>query len=117
VKTRCLIIDDNESFLDSAQRLLQAEGLEIVGTASTGADGLRLATEKEHDVVLVDVELGDENGFDLTRRLTSVPHPVPVILISTYPEEDLADLLASSPAVGFLAKSRLSAEAVRSLLG
>jgi DNA-binding NarL/FixJ family response regulator len=117
VKTRCLIVDDNEAFLASAERLLQAEGLEIVGTASTIAEGLRLAAETEHDVVLVDVELGEENGLDLARQLMSVSHPVPVILISSYPEEDLAELLASSPAAGFLEKSTLSADAVESLLG
>jgi DNA-binding NarL/FixJ family response regulator len=117
VKTRCLIVDDNEAFLASAQRLLQAEGLEIVGTASTIAEALRLAAATEHDLVLVDVELGEENGFDLARQLTSVSHPVPVILISTYPEEDLAEFVASSPAAGFLGKSKLSAEAIQSLLG
>jgi DNA-binding NarL/FixJ family response regulator len=117
VPLRCLIVDDNEAFLASATRLLESEGLEIVGAASNGEAGLRLAAEARPDVALVDVELGEEDGFDLSRRLTSGRQPVPVILISTYPEEDLAELIASSPAAGFIAKSKLSAEAVRALLG
>ena len=113
---RCLIVDDNPAFLDSARRLLAAEGVEIVGTASTSAEALALAVETKPDVVLVDVELGDEDGFELTRCLAASPSAMPVILISTYPEEDVVDLVASSPAAGFIAKSSLSAGAVTAML-
>jgi DNA-binding NarL/FixJ family response regulator len=116
VPIRCLIVDDNAAFLDSARRLLVSDGVEIVGTASTGAEAIALAAETEPDVVLVDVELGDESGFDLARRLARSQEATPVILISTYPEEDVADLLASSSAAGFIAKSSLSAEAVKAVL-
>jgi DNA-binding NarL/FixJ family response regulator len=116
VPIRCLIVDDNATFLDSAHRLLASEGVEIVGTASTSAEAIALATEAEPDVVLVDVELGDEDGFELARRLAASPAAMPVILISTYPEEDVADLVASSPAAGFIAKSGLSVEAVKAML-
>jgi DNA-binding NarL/FixJ family response regulator len=112
---RCLIVDDNEVFLDSARRLLTSEGVEIVGTASTSSEAISLATEAEPDVVLVDVELGDEDGFELARRLAASP-AMQVILISTYPEEDVADLVALGPAIGFIGKSNLSAEAVRAML-
>jgi two-component system, NarL family, nitrate/nitrite response regulator NarL len=113
---RCLIVDDNEVFLDSARRLLASEGVEIVGTASTSAQALCLVSEAEPDVVLVDVELGDEDGFELARRLAALPPAMQVILISTYPEDDVAELVASSPAAGFIGKSSLSAEAVKALL-
>ncbi len=106
-----LIVDDNESFLQVARGLLEQEGLVVVGVASTSADAVRLVESHDPDVVLVDVFLGDESGLELARRLADGGETV--ILISTHPEDDLAGLLAESPAVGYLQKSDLSAEAIR----
>jgi two-component system nitrate/nitrite response regulator NarL len=117
VPLRCLIVDDSEDFLLSASRLLSSQGLEIVGTASSGAEALRLATRREPDVALVDVQLGDEDGLEVTRRLTANAGPTRVILISTHSSEDLAELIAESPAVGFLPKTTLDATAIAELLG
>ena len=71
------------------------------------------------DVMLVDIDLGRESGFDIGRRLTREAElsPSPVILISTHAEEDYADLITACPAAGFLPKTRLSASAIRDLLG
>ncbi len=114
---RCLIVDDNRGFLEAARTLLVREGLTIAGVASTSADALRQAETLRPDVVLVDVSLGDESGFELARRLVA-DHPggASVILISTRSEDELADAIAQSPAAGFLAKAELSAEAIRGLL-
>ena len=68
---RCLIVDDNEPFLDAARTLLEREGLTIAGVASTSADALREAGSLQPDVVLVDVSLGEESGFELARRLVA----------------------------------------------
>ena len=73
---RCLIVDDNASFLDAATNLLEREGLDVVGVASTSDEALRQAEELRPDVVLVDIMLGTESGFDLARRLAdAVPGP------------------------------------------
>jgi DNA-binding NarL/FixJ family response regulator len=69
VALRCLIVDDNRGFLDSARALLERQGLAIVGVASTSADALREAETLRPDLVLVDVSLGEEDGFELARRL------------------------------------------------
>ena len=114
---RCLIVDDSEDFLASASSLLSAQGVEIVATATTGAEALRLANEHILDVALVDVQLGEENGIELARELAATAAGMSVILISTHPEEDLVDLTADTPAVGFLAKSALGATAIRRLIG
>jgi DNA-binding NarL/FixJ family response regulator len=114
---RCLIVDDNRGFLEVARALLEREGLTVAGVASTSAEALRAADLLRPDVVLVDVSLGEESGFDLARRL--VPdhdRRAMVILISTRSESDLADLVALSPAAGFLSKSELSADAIRAFL-
>jgi DNA-binding NarL/FixJ family response regulator len=111
---RCLIVDDNRGFLEAARTLLERQGLTIAGVASTSADALLEAETLRPDVVLVDVSLGEESGLDLARRLvTDHDHGATVILISTRTEADLADLVALSPAAGFLSKSELSADAIR----
>jgi CheY-like chemotaxis protein len=71
VQLRCLIVDDTASFLDAAGTLLERQGLAIVGVASNGDDALRIAQEQRPDVVLLDIELGEESGFDVARQLAS----------------------------------------------
>jgi DNA-binding NarL/FixJ family response regulator len=114
---QCLIVDDNPEFLAAARALLEREGLTVVGVASTCADALRESEALRPDVVLVDVLLGEESGFELARRLVADhARGARVILISTHSEADLADLIALSPAAGFLTKSELSADAIHSFL-
>jgi CheY-like chemotaxis protein len=116
VALRCLIVDDNEAFLASASRLLSAQGLEVVGQASSGAEALRFAQQLRPDVALVDVQLGGEDGLELTRLLAANAHATPVILISSHAKDELGELIAESPAVGFLPKPSLSADAIARLL-
>ncbi len=118
VLRRCLIVDDNEGFLAVAHSSLQREGLEIVGTATTSADALEKTRQLNPEIVLVDIALGRESGFELVRLLVdSFPDlRARVVLISTRGEEDFADMIAESPAAGFIPKIRLSAKAVRALL-
>jgi len=114
---RCLIVDDNASFLDASRSLLERQGLSVLGVASTGAEALRLAAELAPDLILLDVDLGEENGFAVARQLTGADGATTnVILISTHPEDDFAELLADNPAVGFIAKSDLSVAAIERLL-
>jgi DNA-binding NarL/FixJ family response regulator len=117
VALRCLIVDDSLRFLEVACRGLSRDGIEVVGTATTSAEALDEVQRLRPDVVLVDVSLGAESGFDLSRQLAVVPDSgLQIVLISTRAEEDLHELIAESPAVGFIPKSRLSAKAVRELV-
>jgi DNA-binding NarL/FixJ family response regulator len=115
---RCLIVDDSPRFLDAARGLLERQGVTVVGVASNSADALRSAGELRPDVTLLDIDLGGESGLELARRLQyqAGPAPAPVILISTHAEQDYAELIAASPAIGFLPKTALSADAIRDLL-
>ncbi len=115
---RALIVDDNASFLAAARILLEQGGISVVGSASTSAEGLRLTRELRPDVVLVDIVLGDESGFALSRSLAEQidGDGTAIILVSTHAEADFEELIAHSPAVGYLPKSELSAEAVRRTL-
>ena len=117
VQLRCLIVDDNSLFLEGAADLLRREGVDVVGVASNSAEAIRLVAELRPDVTLVDIDLGDEDGLELARQLNDVSAAhSKVILISTHSEEDLAQLVAASPALGFVPKTRLSAQAIRDTL-
>src|ERR1700690_3677325 len=103
---RTMIVDDNVEFLGAARGLLERQGLTVVGVASNSAEALRGVEECNPDVVLVDVDLGDESGFDLAGRLSpAVGRRTPVVLISAYLKEDLEDLIVESAAIGFVSKS------------
>ena len=115
---RCLIVDDNESFLAASRAVLQGQGVSVVAVAKTVAEGLLCAEQLTPDLVLVDIDLGEDSGFDLVRRLADTNHAVAmgVILISTHPEDDFADLIGESPALGFVSKSDLSKRAIEEVL-
>jgi DNA-binding NarL/FixJ family response regulator len=118
VLMRCLLVDDNEAFIETARRVLDRDGVRVTGTASSIAEALRQAIELKPDVVLADIILGDESGFELARRLAeSHARDLAVIMISSDTEDNYADLVAASPAVGFLPKAELSADGIRRLLG
>jgi two-component system, NarL family, nitrate/nitrite response regulator NarL len=119
---RCLIVDDSAPFLKAARGLLERQGVGVIGVASTSAEALRRTEELRPDVVLVDIDLGMDNGFDLARQLdrgsaaTAGGAKPEIILISSHSQEDLQELIADTPATGFLGKSSLSADAIRSLI-
>jgi DNA-binding NarL/FixJ family response regulator len=116
---RCLLVDDNDAFLEAATGLLQREGVTVVGVASNTAEALRQARGLRPDVILVDVGLGDESGFDLARLLARDGQggDAEVIMISARAETDYTELVAESAAAGFLAKSELSAREIQRILG
>ena len=118
VARRCLLVDDNPGFLSAARTLLEQEGMRVVGTASTSAEAVREVAQLRPDVTLIDVELAGESGFHVVRDLVEDPalEPGQLILISAYAQEDLADLIQASPALGFLGKRALSGAAIERLL-
>ena len=115
---RCVIVDDNLGFLHAARLLLEQEGLQVVGVATSGDEALRAVAELRPDVTLLDIDLGGESGFDVARRLADDrdSDPGQLILISTHSEEDLVDLIKESPAIGFLGKPWLSATTIKGML-
>ena len=94
----------------------------VAGVASSIAEALRQARALRPDLILVDIGLGDESGFDLARLLAQDGRAAravgaDVILISTGAEADYRDLIDDSPAAGFLAKSELSVRGISRILG
>jgi DNA-binding NarL/FixJ family response regulator len=116
---RCLIIDDSPTFIRAARAHLEREGVVVVGVALTSGDALRLVDDVHPDVILLDVHLADESGFELASRLAREHRvdPAQMILISTHSREDFGDLVTGAPVAGFLSKSELSLARIQSLLG
>jgi two-component system, NarL family, nitrate/nitrite response regulator NarL len=117
VHLSCLIVDDSEEFQASVSRLLSAQGMTIVGCASSAAQALRMAESLRPDVALVDVELGDEDGIELAAQLAASAAATPVILISIRDQDEVSELIRGSPARGFLRKDALGASGIVELLG
>ena len=115
---RCLIVDDSPHFLDAAGGLLAREGISVVGVATTSDEAIDQVRRLRPDVLLLDIDLGGESGLALAMRLhTEARAPeLKIILTSTHEEQDFADLIDSSPAVGFLPKTALSGDAIRRLM-
>jgi CheY-like chemotaxis protein len=115
---RCLIVDDSADFRDAASAMLERAGISVVGTASNSAEALKYYEDFHPDVALVDIDLGGEDGFELAEQLDRVgtASDLAVILVSTYAESDLAEMIDASPAVGFLQKFSLSPDAIRNLV-
>jgi DNA-binding NarL/FixJ family response regulator len=114
---RCVIIDDDPFFLEAARILLEADGLTVAGTASTRADAIRQVDALHPDLALIDIRLGQDSGFNVARELAEGGTRAVLVMISTYAEDDYADLLAESPVIGFLPKAELSGKAIRRILG
>ncbi|XVQ90293.1 response regulator [Microbispora siamensis] len=114
---RCLIVDDSDCFLQAARQLLETEGIAVVGVASTGADAAARCAGLRPDVVLVDIDLGEESGFEVTCRLADAAEDPPrVILISAHDGQDFMEMIETSPAIAFIPKQDLSGRAVTEIV-
>jgi two-component system nitrate/nitrite response regulator NarL len=115
VPLSCLLVDDSPHFLEAASKLLEGQGVAVVGVASTSAEALARVRELEPDVAIVDIGLNGESGFDLAWQLaaTSDRATTNTVLTSTRSESDFAELVAVTPALGFISKNELSADAIR----
>ena len=114
---RILIVDDHPSFRASARAVLEADGFEVVGEAEDGESALEAVRALAPDVILLDVQLPDANGFDLCALICANPSRLPsIVLVSSRDATDYDGLIDTSPARGFISKADLTGDAVRALL-
>jgi DNA-binding NarL/FixJ family response regulator len=111
-----LIVDDHESFRSVARRLLVADGFAVVGEAGDGRGAIAASLDLRPDVVLLDVALPDLDGFAVAVALAEQDAPPAVVLVSSRSRADYGGQIGASPVCGFIAKSELSGDALRSLL-
>jgi DNA-binding NarL/FixJ family response regulator len=117
MKRTVLIVDDHAGFRDSARRVLEAGGYSVIAEAADGSSGVMAAAESQPDLALVDVQLPDFDGFEVTRRLREAGEAPEIVLISSHERADFGSLVENSGARGFVSKSDLSAAALEALLG
>ena len=111
-----MIVDDDPAFLAAARLLLEAEGFQVVGEALTGLDGVAVAAELDPDLVLVDVNLPDIDGFEVVERLLEGGDGPPVVLTSSRGAGDFGNLIAASRARAFITKADITGEALTRFL-
>jgi CheY-like chemotaxis protein len=116
VERSVLIVDDHAGFRSFARSLLESEGYTVTGEAEDGLSAIAAVTESRPDVVLLDVQLPDMDGFEVARRLRESGDPPPIVLISTRDAADYGHRIESSGARGFIPKSELSGSALEDLL-
>ena len=112
-----MIVDDSPQFFEAARQLLADDGITVVGFAATSDEAVTAASALRPDVVLVDVDLGTESGFDVAKRLAGAPRGgPPLVLISAESGSELEELVDASGALGFVSKTDLSGDTIRKLL-
>lgn len=112
-----LIVDDHPGFRVSARRMLEASGYAVVGEAADGEAAVATADALAPDLVLLDVQLPDLDGFEVAARLQGLEPAPEVVLTSSRDRADFGDAVSQSPARGFIAKAELSGSALAELVG
>ena len=110
VAARVLIVDDHAPFRSLARRLLVVGGFQVVGEAADGAQALSAARDLAPDVVLLDIQLPDVDGFTVAEALAAVERAPIVVLVSSRALLDYGHRVDASTARGFIAKADLSGE-------
>ena len=111
-----LIVDDHAGFRLSARRILEVDGYEIVGEAEDGRSAIEAARRLEPDIVLLDLNLPDLDGFEVARQIAKERGAPAIVLTSSHDREDFGDSLPASRAAGFVAKDELCGAAVAALV-
>jgi DNA-binding response OmpR family regulator len=117
MRPRIVIVDDDPSFLATVRVVLESEGFDVVGEALNGLDGVAAAAEFQPDIVLVDVNLPDIDGFEVVERLSEgVVGAPPVVLTSIRSAADFGNLIETSRARAFITKADITGEALAGFL-
>ena len=112
-----LIVDDHPVFRGDARELLETAGYEVVGEAADAGEAVAAARRLKPDVLLLDVQLPDRDGFAVALELSLDSHPARIVLVSSREGSDYGSRLLTSPAVGFIHKPELSRARLVELIG
>jgi DNA-binding NarL/FixJ family response regulator len=111
-----LIVDDHPGFRAAARRLLEVEGYQVIGEATDGLSGLDAVRTLRPDVVLLDIQLPDLNGFEVCKRLSGDAYRPAIVLTSSRDPSDYGPCLTDAAAAGFLPKAELSGAGIADML-
>ena len=102
--SRVLVVDDTASIRTEIRYLLEEAGLEVVGEASHGAEGVMLTRELRPDVVVMDVRMPILDGIAATGYITRELPDIRVIVFSAFDDQELEDAARAAGASRFLTK-------------
>jgi DNA-binding NarL/FixJ family response regulator len=112
-----VIVDDHEEFRRSASALLEAQGFAVIGEAVDGDEAIAAVERLRPQVVLLDIQLPDLDGFAVAERLAAGQAPPRVVLISSREATAYGPRLEAAAARGFIPKRELSGSALAALVG
>ncbi|MGB0871532.1 MAG: response regulator [Solirubrobacterales bacterium] len=113
-----LVVDDHPAFRASVRRLLESEGYSVIGEAGDGIAAVHAAAQLQPDVVLLDIQLPDIDGFEVADRIEAAASDdgPAIVLVSSRDRSDFGPLLDSSRVRGFVSKAELTGEALSEML-
>jgi len=117
MRASVLIVDDHPDFREAARTMLEEAGFVVAGEAADGSEALAEYRRLIPDIVLLDVQLPDTDGFLVAERLAQSADPPAVVLISSRDPTSYGDRVAATPARGFIAKIDLTGAALSELVG
>jgi DNA-binding NarL/FixJ family response regulator len=116
VRQTVLIVDDHAEFRSLARALLEADGFAVLGEAADGESALATAAILRPELILLDIQLPDVDGFEVAARLAALADPPAVVLTSSRSASSYRRRLAESSVIGFISKGELSGEALAALV-
>lgn len=112
-KIRVLIVDDETLLLDLMDRTLKSiEGINLIGTASSGREAIQIALKAKPDVILMDVDMVDINGIEATRRIMSDLPDTRIIALSGHEDQGFVEQMFKAGAVGYALKTSKLTEVI-----
>lgn len=112
-----LIADDHQLFRDGVRALLDAQpDMECVGEATNGEGVIRLATEVQPDVILMDVQMPGMSGVEATRQIVSSSPHIHVLMVTMFEDDALVFAAMRAGARGYLLKGTRHEDMVRAIL-
>ena len=102
---RILVVDDHPLFQEALRELINREpGWEVCGKATDAPEAIRLVAEARPDLVIVDISLGETNGIDLIKQISSQNPDLPILVVSMHDESLYSERAIRAGAMGYVTK-------------
>jgi DNA-binding response OmpR family regulator len=114
MSARVLVVDDEADFLATYERLLRRQGYEVTMVSSCAA-ALAAVVRERLSLVISDLRLADGDGLDVIRAARAAPLPLPVIVVTGYPSEEVRRTAMAAGASAFFVKPFLASALLASV--